>query len=184
MRSSDIPSCCEPLALRAFVRARRWSRRSYLGAWRDRRVDFPHDVPLGVDAEAMRQRLLDREVQLLVAEEFTTVAHVSHTTILERRYIPGWAFAVAILLFPIGLVALVSRNRETITIASSGAHCKSTAAAASPWQTQSLTTSVALPASVPWCEPASAVRVIIALVWWLVVGIVLLLCAIWGGRWG
>jgi len=88
--------------------------------WRDRRVDFLNDVPLGADAEAARERFLDFEVPILVAARFTTVAHVGHTTILERSQIPAWAFWLAILLFPVGLIALVARTRETVTIATSG----------------------------------------------------------------
>ena len=89
-------------------------------AWRDRTVDFLHDVSVGVDAEAARERLLDSEVPILVAANFTTVAHVAHTTILERRYLPAWAIWVAVLFFPLGLLALLARERDTITIASSG----------------------------------------------------------------
>ena len=88
-------------------------------SWRDRTVDFLHDVPLGAYAETARERLLDREVPILVAADFRTAADVAHTTILERRYMPGWAIVLAVVLFPLGLLALLARNRETITIASS-----------------------------------------------------------------
>ena len=88
-------------------------------SWRDRTVDFLHDVPLGSYAETARERLLDREVPILVAADFRTAADVAHTTILERRRIPGWAYVLAVLFFPVGLLALLARHRETITIASS-----------------------------------------------------------------
>jgi hypothetical protein len=88
-------------------------------AWRDREVDFLNDVLVGDDVEEVRERLLDRLVPILIAGDFTTVAHVAHTTILERRYYPGWTIAFAILFFPVGLLALLARVRETITIASS-----------------------------------------------------------------
>ncbi len=88
-------------------------------SWRDRTVDFLHDVPLGTYAETARERLLDRQVPILVAAGFRTAADVAHTTILERRYMPGWAILLAVILFPFGLLALLVRKRETITIASS-----------------------------------------------------------------
>ena len=88
-------------------------------SWRDRTVDFLHDVPLGAYAETARERLLDREVPILVAADFKTAADVAHTTILERRGIPGWAYVLAVLFFPVGLLALLARHREAITIASS-----------------------------------------------------------------
>jgi hypothetical protein len=89
-------------------------------SWRDRTVDFLYDVPVGHDAEAVREQLLDRQVPVLIAAGFSTAAHVAHTTVLEHRYFPGWTIAVAILFFPVGLLALLARGRDTITIASSG----------------------------------------------------------------
>jgi hypothetical protein len=91
-----------------------------IASWRDRQIDFLHDVVVGADVEAVRESLLDHQVPILVSAGFSTAAHVAHTTILEHRYFPGWTLAVAVLFFPVGLLALLARRCETITIASSG----------------------------------------------------------------
>lgn len=101
-------------ALAGFVAWLMWT------SWRDRAIDFLDDVPVGIDVEAARERILDSGVPVLVASGFRTVAHVAHTTILERRYTPGWVWWIVIFFFPFGLVALLARGSETITIASSG----------------------------------------------------------------
>ena len=36
--------------------------------------------------------------------------------VFAYSYRPGWAYVVAILLFPFGLIALVARNEERITL--------------------------------------------------------------------
>jgi hypothetical protein len=43
-----------------------------------------------------------------------------NTTILERRYRPAWTIVVSVMLFPVGLLALVIRTRHVITIAAQG----------------------------------------------------------------
>jgi hypothetical protein len=88
--------------------------------WRERTVDFLHDVRVGFDAEEARQRFLDRAIPFLVASDFRSVGQSAHTTVMERRYVLGWTIALAFLLFPFGLLALLVRGRDRIVIASSG----------------------------------------------------------------
>lgn len=89
---------------------------SLRSAWRDRRVDFIHRLSLGGQADAVAARVFDRIVPVLVQDGYTMVAQAGHTTVFERRFFPGWTFLVAIFFFPVGLLALLARGRETVVI--------------------------------------------------------------------
>ena len=91
------------------VLAARW-------AWRDRSVDFVHRRALGGATEATAATVFDRVVPVLVADGYAMAAHGGHTTIMERRFFPVWTIVAAIFLFPIGLLALLARARETVVL--------------------------------------------------------------------
>jgi hypothetical protein len=91
---------------------------SLLWAWRDRSVDFIHRRALGAQTDAVAALMLDRVVPVLVRDGFAMVAQAGHTTVFERRFFPIWTILVAIFLFPVGLLALLARGRETIVIIS------------------------------------------------------------------
>ncbi len=86
-------------------------------AWRDRGVDFLHRAVLGDRSDAVVALTLDRVLPVLVDDGYRMVANAGHTTILERRFFPVWTVLAAIFLFPVGLLALLARGRETIVIA-------------------------------------------------------------------
>jgi HAMP domain-containing protein len=89
-----------------------------LSAWRWRRVDFIHQLPLGADAEAVAAEVFDQLIPVLVKDGYTMVAQGGHTTVYEHRFFPAWTVLASIFLFPVGLVALLARSRETVVIVS------------------------------------------------------------------
>ena len=93
------------------VLAARW-------AWRDRTVDFLHRCALGAATEATAATVFDRVVPVLVADGYVMAAHGGHTTIMQRRFFPAWTILAAIFLFPVGLLALLARARESVVIVS------------------------------------------------------------------
>lgn len=46
----------------------------------------------------------------------------ANSLVLEWSYIPGWAIVVAVLFFPLGLVALLARRSESGTVVASQQH--------------------------------------------------------------
>jgi hypothetical protein len=106
-----------PLVLLAFAGALALLARL---AWRERRVDFLDRRHVGAEVDEAKDRLFDLVVPGLVHNGFRTAADGGHTTILERRFFPAWTILLAVLLFPLGLLALLARGRETITIAGRG----------------------------------------------------------------
>jgi hypothetical protein len=89
--------------------------------WRNRRVDFIHHVTVGVQAEDSANQLFDRVVPVLVREGYRMVANAGHTTVFEFRSSLVGPILISIFLFPIGLLALLGRSRETITFVTAGA---------------------------------------------------------------
>src|SRR3954467_9952754 len=89
-------------------------------AWRDRSVDFVHHVALGSQTDTVAALTFDRVIPVLVHDGYKMVAQAGHTTIFERGFFPVWTILAAIFLFPVGLLALLARGRETIVIASRG----------------------------------------------------------------
>lgn len=87
-------------------------------AWRDRRVDFVHQIALGLQAEAAGAEVFDRVIPVLVRDGYAMVARGGNTTVFERRFFPAWTILVAFFLFPFGLVALLARGRGTVVIVS------------------------------------------------------------------
>jgi hypothetical protein len=100
------------LALVALLAFAVWS------AWGARRVDFIHQIELGVQTEPVAAEMFDQVIPVLVQDGFAMVAQGGHTTVFERRFFPAWAVMVAIFLFPIGLIALLARGTETVFIVS------------------------------------------------------------------
>jgi hypothetical protein len=103
------------LVLLGIVAALAWCFRS---AWLHRRVDFVHRVGAGLQVDTVSARVFDRVIPVLVSDGYKMVARAGNTTMFERRSLPGWTILVAIFLFPFGLLALLARNRETITVVS------------------------------------------------------------------
>ena len=91
-----------------------------LWAWRDRSVDFIHRIALGAQTGAVAALTFDRVIPVLTQDGYRMVARAGHTAVFERRFFPVWTVLAAIFLFPIGLIALLARGRETIVIASGG----------------------------------------------------------------
>ena len=89
--------------------------------WRDRRVDFIHRVAAGPRPEAGAAELLDQAVPVLVRDGYRMIANAGHTTVFERRSSLVGPILISILLFPVGLIALLGRSRETVTFVSAGA---------------------------------------------------------------
>jgi hypothetical protein len=87
-------------------------------AWRDRRVDFIHSLVLGPDTDAVAGLMFDRIVPVLADDGYVMVAQAGHTTVFERRFFPAWTVLVAIFFFPVGLLALLARGRESIVVVS------------------------------------------------------------------
>lgn len=87
-------------------------------AWRDREMDFIHRVAVGAHAAEFTEAAFDQLIPVLVKDGFATVAHGGNTTAFERRYVQAWTVWAAVLLFPVGLVALLFRGRESITVVS------------------------------------------------------------------
>jgi hypothetical protein len=82
--------------------------------WHYRRVD----VRSGADDAAAE--LFDMVIPLLVKDGYRTVASAGHTTVFERQTSLVGPMIISIVLFPIGMLALLARRRETITIVSPG----------------------------------------------------------------
>jgi len=85
-------------------------------AWRARRVDFVYQVPVGGEPDAVADQVFDRLIPVLVKDGYAMVAQGGHTTVFEHRFFPAWTVVVAILLFPLGLIALLARGREEVVI--------------------------------------------------------------------
>jgi hypothetical protein len=100
------------LALVALLALCVWS------AWRGRRVDFIHQIALGAQPETVGAQVFDRVIPVLVQDGYAMVAQGGNTTVFEHRFMPAWTVVVAIFLFPVGLVALLARGRETVVIVS------------------------------------------------------------------
>jgi hypothetical protein len=88
--------------------------------WRDRRVDFVHQVTVGSQTEAHAADVLDQVVPVLVRDGYRMVANAGHTVVFERRSSLVGPIVISVLLFPLGLLALLGRSRETVTFVSAG----------------------------------------------------------------
>jgi hypothetical protein len=82
----------------------------------DRSVDFLHRVEVERPAGEAGGRIFDSVVPVLVKDGYKMVARGGHTTILERKSFPVWTIVLAIVAFPIGLLALLARVRDTVVI--------------------------------------------------------------------
>lgn len=60
--------------------------------------------------------MLDQIIPVLVDDGYRSVAQGGHTTAFERRHVVGWTILVAIVFFPVGLIALLFRGRESVTV--------------------------------------------------------------------
>lgn len=55
-------------------------------------------------------------LELLVSYGYDLVDRTPDRLVLQRRYQPVWTILLAIFLFPLGLLALLARSSETVTI--------------------------------------------------------------------
>ncbi len=89
--------------------------------WRNRRVNFIDHVAFGQEAEVAVAELFDRVVPVLVSDGYRMVASAGNTSVFERRSSLVGPILISIVLFPVGLIALLGRSRETVTFVSAGA---------------------------------------------------------------
>ncbi len=90
--------------------------------WRARRVDFIHHAAIGPEPQAAADELFDHVVPELVRDGYQMVANAGHTTVFERRSSLVGPIVISIVLFPIGLIALLGRSRETVTFVTDDAN--------------------------------------------------------------
>jgi hypothetical protein len=67
---------------------------------------------------AVAAQVFDQVIPVLVKDGYTMVAQGGHTTVFEHRFFPAWTVLVSIFFFPLGLIALLARARETVVIVS------------------------------------------------------------------
>jgi hypothetical protein len=72
-------------------------------------------VMLEPTGEAMRTWQMER-TQWMAQGRFVPAGQTQDTLVYGRKYTPGWAVIVAIFLFPIGLLALLARTSEQLTL--------------------------------------------------------------------
>ena len=68
------------------------------------------------DLESAREEFLDELGSPIARNGFGPKDFAETYLIFERRYIPGWAIALAVLLFPIGLLFLIGKNTATLFV--------------------------------------------------------------------
>jgi hypothetical protein len=89
--------------------------------WRSRRIDFIHQTAIGAEGKDAASELFDRVVPVLVEAGYRMIADAGHTTVFEYRSSLVGPIVISVLLFPIGLIALLARSRETVTFVTAGA---------------------------------------------------------------
>ena len=100
-RSAPVPEA--PQRRRALPRVP--GRIGFTAGWRGR-----------ADPRRAGADILELLVPMFVSYGYDLVDRTSDRLVLERHFQPAWTILVAIFLFPIGLLALLARDSETITI--------------------------------------------------------------------
>jgi hypothetical protein len=104
--TADLPVASAPVAATPASRAPRWpGRLDFVVAWH-----APAPAP-----EAMRE-LLERVAPRLAGAGYGLVERSPHRAVFARRRTPGWVPLVVICTFPLGLLALLARAEDRITI--------------------------------------------------------------------
>jgi hypothetical protein len=65
----------------------------------------------GAGAEVMRHL-----VPMLAGDGYRIVEQSARRLVLHRKHMPTWAIVIAILFFPIGLLALLARESDAVTV--------------------------------------------------------------------
>jgi len=79
-------------------------------------LPFTHRVVVPAPREETRGLALDKIAPGLNANGYELISQSPNGLVFERCSRPGWAVAAAILLFPVGLLALGQRNTARIVI--------------------------------------------------------------------
>lgn len=64
----------------------------------------------------MRDSAMRTVVPELIADGYRLTSQLPTTLVLERTYRPGWTFFLAVILFPLGLVALLHTDSSQVVI--------------------------------------------------------------------
>ncbi|MFL6007236.1 MAG: DUF1707 domain-containing protein [Gaiellaceae bacterium] len=66
--------------------------------------------------ESVRDSAMRTVVPELIADGYRLTSQLPTTLVLERTYRPGWTFFLAVILFPLGLVALLHTDNSQVVI--------------------------------------------------------------------
>jgi Domain of unknown function (DUF1707) len=77
---------------------------------------FTERIVVSAAPGRVADRALTTLAPLLVGRGYGIVAHDERVVVFERDERPGWTVLVAVLLFPLGLFALVHRRRSRIVL--------------------------------------------------------------------
>ena len=113
---ADLPEEAPAVAVPGAVGERAALRRGRARPWAPGRAGFSVGWRAPVTlAEAMTD-LLDHLAPLLRAHGYDLVDRTRDRAVFSRGRIPGWAIAIAVLTFPVGLLALLVRTRDVISV--------------------------------------------------------------------
>jgi hypothetical protein len=79
-------------------------------------LPFTHRAVLPTTRDVCRARAVEKIAPSLNAFGYELVNQSSNGLTFERNVRPGWTIAVAVLVFPIGLIALTQRQMDRIVI--------------------------------------------------------------------
>jgi Domain of unknown function (DUF1707) len=63
-----------------------------------------------------RAEVMERVVPLCVANGYRIVHQGANQLVLQRRRIPVWAIVIAVVFFPLGLLALLAKETDVVTV--------------------------------------------------------------------
>jgi hypothetical protein len=63
-----------------------------------------------------RAEVMERVVPMCFAHGYRIVHQNAHQLVLQRRRVPVWAIVVAVAFFPLGLLALLAKETDVVTV--------------------------------------------------------------------
>jgi hypothetical protein len=85
-----------------------------LRMWGAKSIDIEKTTEKG--PEAAHAEISSTVTAPLVRWDYRLISNTADTLIFERHYRPNWTYLAAILLFPIGLIALLHEKSSALTI--------------------------------------------------------------------
>src|SRR4051794_25681335 len=80
---------------------------------------FHHDVVTGNPPDAVIRDFAARYTTILGEAGILPTSNSPYALGYTRTYTPGWAIACAIFLFPIGLIALLAKKQDQMSVTAS-----------------------------------------------------------------